>query len=610
MFDFLRRMIVPIMAIALVGFLATIVFQWGMDITSRREYLSATTAAVINGEEITWQEFNVVADRLYQAQYADLDEDLADYQRKELRMAAWQRMLHDRLVMQEAARYEITASDQEVYAFLQYSPPPEVQQIEYFQTDGVFDYQKYLSAMADPNAAPFWASIEPTVRNEIIKQKLQSMVIQAAQVTEPELREAYVGGNERVKVGMVNITFGQFSNLPQPSEEELREYYSEHAGDYQVEERAVLNIVMIVKQPEAYDWEVDSAAAMAVYDSVLAGSDFGELAQIYSEDVTAQSGGDLGWFGQGQMVRAFDSAAFSMEAGEVSPPVRTEFGWHIIKVHEFREKAGEAAGAEKAREVHASHILFKVTPSTETADRWHSRLRDFRTSAAEAGFAEAARNFNLELITTKPFSQGGPVDRLGFDPDATQFAFESEVNEISRVLENRTSVLVVQLTEKLPAGLAAYDEVQDRVKRDYESSLIKGLCRDTANVIYAEIQQGTDIKEAAQRHGGKYETPPEFTRNTTIRGLGSAVEPVGAAFALRQPGDISVPVEYSRGSVILQLIERTAADTAQFAAQRDSLYSAVLADKQRELYGLWFDNLVENSDIISNIEDAFAESEQ
>ncbi len=105
-----------------------------------------------------------------------------------------------------------------------------------------------------------------------------------------------------------------------------------------------------------------------------------------------------------------------------------------------------------------------------------------------------------------------------------------------------------------------------------------------------------------------YETPDAFTRRSYIRGLGVAPEAVGAAFSLKDSGKISAPVDYARGSVILQLIERTLPDTTLFVAQRDSLRQATLAAKQRELYGLWFDNLVENSEIVNNIETAFDET--
>ncbi|UCE25217.1 MAG: peptidylprolyl isomerase [Candidatus Zixiibacteriota bacterium] len=603
MFQFLRRMILPIILIALIGFLATIVFQWGMDITSRRDFVSANTAAVINGENITWQDFNRVYDRLYQGEAMNSDEDLSDFRKQELRTIAWQQLLHDRLLMQEVSKYNITASDEELYAYLRFSPPPDLQQMAVFQTDGVFDYQKYLGAMADPAAASFWASVEPIVRQEIVKQKLQEMVIQTAQVSDGEIWELFWAESEKVKVGMVNVPFGRFSP-PEPTEEELRAYFQGHAEDYNVEARAAANLVLLAKEPQQYDWEVDSSKAVQIYDSLMGGADFTELAQYYSDDVSSQSGGDLGWFSQGQMVAPFDEKVFSMEPGEVSEPVKTQFGWHIIKLHEFRD----GTGAQNTREAHASHILFRVTTSAETLDRINSQLQDFRVAAGEYGFEKAAEDAELEVLSTTPFTEESAIDHLGYDPAAGEFAFSNEPGALSPVLENRRHMYVMELTQRLPAGMANFAEVTDQVKADHATFVKKGMCRDTATAIHTDILAGADITDAARNHGAKYETPDEFTRNTYIRGLGVAPEAVGVAFSLKDSGKISAPVDYARGSVILQLLERTPPDTTVFIAQRDSLRQATLATKQQQLYGFWFDNLVENSEIVNNIEAAFEET--
>jgi peptidyl-prolyl cis-trans isomerase D len=340
----------------------------------------------------------------------------------------------------------------------------------------------------------------------------------------------------------------------------------------------------------------------------MAGADFYELAQYSSDDMTAESGGDLGWFRQDQMVGPFDDKVFSMAPGEVSEPVKTQFGWHIIKLHEFRDNTDTPDG-KKVREAHASHILFRVTASAETLDRLHRRLEDFRSAAAEYGFEQSATNFELELLTSGAFTTGSIIDHLGYDPVASEFAFTQELGTISSVLENQNLVYVAQVAEILPAGVAAFEEVKDQVKLDYESFVIKRLCHDTAQAIYAEVEAGTELKGAAGAHGAEYTTPDEFTRNSYIRGLGIAPEAIGAAFALTERGQVSPPIDYARGTVIMQLLERTAPDTTVFADKRDSLSSAILSSKQQELYGSWFDNLVQNSDIINNIESSYQQTE-
>lgn len=102
MFSFLRRMIVPIMLIALVGFLATIIFEWGMDISSRDQYLQENFAGKINDEEISWAQYNRVYNSLYEAESQNVDDELPDSKIIELQQAAWQQIIYDRLLTRTA----------------------------------------------------------------------------------------------------------------------------------------------------------------------------------------------------------------------------------------------------------------------------------------------------------------------------------------------------------------------------------------------------------------------------------------------------------------------------------------------------------------------------
>lgn len=604
MFETLRKMIFPIIIIVLLFFTAMIVLEWGLGFSRRSDYVDSNLAGTINGEEISWTEFNRIYDNMYQVEIGDSDEELPDFKKKEIQNRAWQQLVHDHLLMQQVAKYNITVTDEEVYAYLRFSPPQELQQSSYFQTDGRFDYQKYVSTMADPNASGFWASIEPIVKREILKQKLQMMILETAHVTEDEVQATFMAANEKITVGMVNVGYERFSRPPpSPTDEELKKYFTEHSADYKVAERATLNLVLIEKKPEPYDWEVGFNKAKEIYDSIQAGADFAEMAKRYSEDGSAENGGDIGWFPKGQMVAEFDKQVFAMPKGTVSEPVRTQFGWHIIKVHEFKEESG-ATSRDKVLQVHASHILIKVTASRETIDQFYRRLEDFRTAALTDGFFKAAQDLELPVRTTGPFFRGGNIQYIGNDANASQLAFEKPVNEISEVYENNSAVFVAQVASKLPAGLASFEEVQEKVKMDMVKSLVATLCQDTAKAIYTEIQRGTDISRAAQRFGAEYVITEPFSRDAFVKGIGRDPVAIGAAFSLKTVGQMIGPVNFDQGSVIFKLLERNSPDLTVFTAQRDSIYSNILMTKQQELYGRWFDELVKASNIQNNIQQA------
>jgi peptidyl-prolyl cis-trans isomerase D len=525
MFKALRRMIFPIIIIVLLSFGGLIVLEWGMGFSRRGQFTEANVAAVINGMEVSWETYNRAYQSLYQVESENTDEELPESKIREIQQTVWKQLLHDHLIMQEVAKHNLAVTDDELYAFLRYNPPPELQQLPYFQTDGRFDYQKYVSSMANPQDAVFWASVEPFAKENVLKQKLQEMIIQAAHVTESEIKDFYLTLNEKIKVGMVNVGYDRFSKPPPRStDEELEEYFNEHKDDYPIDERAALNIALIEKKPQPLDWERTYNKAMAICDSIQAGADFGEMVGRYSEDpASAKEGGDLGWFPRGQMVEEFDRRVFSMKEGKISEPIRTKFGWHIIKLHAFKEEMEKPRGKkekELVQKAHASHILVKTEAGQETLDRAYRRLEEFHTAAKKKGFFKAAEDLSLPIKNTALFFRDKNIQFIGRDPNAGQFAFDNEVDAISDLLENKTAFFVVRIAERVPAGMATFEGAKDKLKLDIVKYKVATLCRDTADAIYTEIQKGTDIEKAAKIFGEEYETPAEFPRTGYVKGPG------------------------------------------------------------------------------------------
>ena len=606
MFDALRKMILPIIIIVLFFFVAMIVLQCGMGMSGRSDYAGSNVAAVINGEEISWQEYNRIFSTLLRSEADKSEEELPDSRVRQIQQDAWNQLLHDRLIMQQVARHKLTVTEEELYGYLRMSPPQELQQTPYFQTEGKFDYQKYVNAMADPQMAPYWSSIEPHIRNEILKLKLQEAVVQAAHITEAEVRDYFITSTERIKAGMINVTYARFSRPPPKfTDEETRAYFAEHRDEYTVADRAALSLVKIEKKPSPLDWENIYLRSKQIHDSLVAGADFAEMARTYSEDGSGKDGGDLGWFAQGRMVPEFDELSFSMKEGELSEPLRTQFGWHILMHHGYKEEMEEVAGKEKKEKVkkaHVSHILLKVEASEENLAGCFNTLNDFQAAARDQGFAEAAQSMNLVVEETGLFVRNGNILYLGADRAASDFAFENKVGDVSEVLENASDLFVVRLDERRPAGPAAYEDMGEKVKMDMVKSSVAQMCRDTASAIWAEIQSGANPRDAAKKYGEEYRVPDEFRRNSYIKEYGRGPAGIGAAFSLTEPGQWTGPVDHDKGTVMFELLGRKSADISEFTEQRDSLRTILLQTKQQQCYGRWYQHLMEASDIENNVE--------
>ncbi|MCM2272813.1 MAG: peptidylprolyl isomerase [candidate division Zixibacteria bacterium] len=601
MFEALRKLIFPIIIIVLLFFVAMIVLEWGLDITGRQQFAGANFAGSVNGEKIPWDTYNRIFNNLYQTESQQSEAELPDSRVRELEQSAWNQLVHDQLLAQEAAKRNIVVTDEELYAYLRLQPPQFLQSAPNFQTNGQFDYQKYVQAMVDPQWSSFWASIEPTMRAEIQKLKMQEIIVQTVAVSEVEVKQAFLEGIEKVKLGLVNVPLNRFNaSIPQATDDQVRQYFDQHKDKYKQEERAVLNMVLLDKQPGEEDWVRVRQRLQVIYDSIRAGADFAEMARLYSQDGSAAGGGDLGWFGQGQMVPEFDQRAFSLTSGQVSEPFRTQFGWHIMLHQGYRDTV-LTPGTPAVRQAHASHILLRVDQSQETLDAAFQRLSDFQLIADEKSFKDAVAETGLELKTTTPFTRRGPIQFIGYDAIADSFAFQNEVGAVSQVMENNSGFFVLEVAEKIPAGEASFEEVKPRVAQDARRELVVKACHDLAERVMSMVKAGQPLPAAAQANGLTYSETDYLTRTGYHAELGRDPIALGAAFGMTSVGQIIGPVDHGLGSAVMTMLEKQTPDLTQFNEKRDSVYQSVVQAKQQEMYSRWFDHLVQNSKIENNV---------
>lgn len=598
MFELLRRMIFPIIIIVLVFFTGMIVLEWGLGFSGSGQFARATAAGVVNGEEITWQQWQSNYSNLYQSEADQANGEVTEARQKELEQIAFDQLVADRILFQEADKRNLVITDDDVYMYLKVSPPRAFQMAQEFQTNGQFDYQKYLAAMADPAYATVWNAIEPDIRRELTKIRVQQLVTSAPHVTESEIRQTFLNARESVKIGTINAqTTSFYSQIEPASDEDTRAYFGQHRDKYTVGERVNLRVVSVDHNPSAADSAYAERLARSLYDSVTSGSDFAELAQIYSDDPgSAQNGGDLGLFEQGRMVAPFDSAVFAMKDGDISTPVATRFGWHIIQHHGFEQEDGK----KKAR---ASHILIKPEATPETLQERLTKMEQYVERARSVGFVEAALEYGLTVDTVTNLLSGQRIPSLGAmpTPEITDWAFAAKNGDISEVFRTRDHYAVVIKDDELAEGPAEFEQVEDQIKRDIRQERAEEMAKEVVDKAWGAVQSGMSFEKAAGEVSVKYTEVGPFTRVGNVQALNSDPKAIGAAFALKEVGQMSPPIEYTNGYIIMKLLERTEPDQTQFVDARDSVRTALLGEKQQNAYIAWYESRLEDAEVQNNL---------
>ncbi|MBU1318888.1 MAG: peptidylprolyl isomerase [candidate division Zixibacteria bacterium] len=577
--------------IVIAAFVGTIIFAWGADIT--RSKGEKGIIGEINGEDIDYKAYGQIVDNYYQQASQSSQREISQSEMIDIRNRAWSDMVTDLIYQQKFNELKLNITNVELAEHLKRFPPQFLQRHPEFQSEaGGFDYQKYLSTMQDPRYVQFWIEVENVARNDIMSVKLQELAVTAARVTGEDLKEEFIDTKELMKFEYALV---MKDNMRDPEivndTAEVLEYYKNHLDRYFKPAEAKLRYVEFKKDPTASDslgikQQIESIA-QEIRDSV----DFAELAMNLSEDGSAQQGGDLGWFGTGKMVKEFEDAAFALaDSGDVSEPVETQFGWHLIMKTGEREQDGN-------KEIRASHILIKFKPSGQTVSDMQNLAQSFIEEANSSGFEQTANDLGYEVLNTGPFPKGNNAGAMGQVPKANEFAFSNDAGAISHAIEDATGIVVAQVETYRPEGVRGIDESFGRASSDLTQKKLMARAFAKASGIYDLVMEGTSLEEASEQLVAEYDVTEMISRKGTIRKLGRDPNFLGAAFKLSSDNPISGPIMTGKGAAVVKFLDRQAANLQDFASEQDTIKQRMIGTIRQQDYQQWFGKLQDASNV-------------
>ena len=559
MLQSIRENIKGVGAWVIVIFLCIPFAFWGIN-----QYFDTTAenvAATVNGEEIS----TFAVDQAYQQRYQQLvqafgdqlPEDLIDEQ-------AMRREQLEQLVVQELLRQKM---QDQVYRASDAQVREVIRGIPAFQENGEFSAERYRQALSLSGRSP--AEFEAAVRRDLALQQLQQGIAggefatpreaavvaaleeqgrrhsaivvpdetfsSALEITEEDIAEYYEANQSRflteesVDLAYVELTRDRFASDVEVSEEVLREEYSRRSDEYASQEERVARHILVEG-----DGEDARAEAQAALERVRAGEDFATVAREVSDDpVSAEEGGLLGPIAPGQLEGAFEEALFGMEEGEVVGPVKTDFGYHVIKLDEVQ--APELLPFEQVRDEIAAD--YRTREAARAFDEAVRQLADasFRD---DASLETAADELDLEIRTVENVTRGAGSDiaRLAQVRDAafSQQVLEEGLNsDPIQVGEDR--VLVVRVAEHQPAEPKPLAEVADAVREQLRAERATQMAREKAASVLERARAGESLADIARAEGLVYRDESVTYRKTPDIGPGYADALFTAAWPVDGP---------------------------------------------------------------------------
>lgn len=597
MFKFLRSRAKVMFWIIIVTFVASIFILWGMQAgggNSSRGSNEISNIGSINGIKITGQEWqfyyqNYISRWKQQSQ----GQPLSANQYVQAGEAVWEGLLRNKLEQIEIEARGLAITDAELKDILVNSPPPELLQ-QYMNEEGSIDMDRYYSDLHNPEHD--WSGVENYLRESTPRTRLMMEISAEASVSDEEVLDEYNKQNSRAIAKYIGVLNSSITIEEEPGDSELNTWLNDNPDNFSDPEKVRLEYVKFPKVISEQDEIEVKKLAMETLAEISSGElSFEEAAAIYSDGPSGENGGDLGTFDRTRMVAPFTEASFALPVGQISEPVKTDFGFHLIEVLEqFKNDEGEI------EEVHARHILFEIGVSQETLFEIEDKAYQFAEAARKDGFvAAAAEADSIEIISPKPVRSGWDIPGFRNTAYGTRFAFWASDDEISEVYETETDYYVIHVLEHLPEGVADLEDVRAQVIRAVNDATKAELAAKELAPAIAAIQNGMSFADAAEEFGVTYALTDTFTATGNITDVGYNTDFNKMAFEA-EVGELVTDITTNRGVFALSVTWSEPFDEILFAVEKENVRNNLLATAQQEIIDQWYEAQIDDADIKDN----------
>jgi len=488
-------------------FLLTIVLDWGMDITGRhrRNGFAREPIGIVNGEEITYQEFNQALEFEIENFKQRTGNDPDDFMLEQLRNQVWEQLVTRKLIEQEIKKLNLTVTDEEITDWVLNSPEtlPEPVKRNFVDSTGKIDRVLLERALKSttPQARQFWIEVEKFLKAQKLTEKLQSRLLASVLVSEGEIRERFEKQNTRYEIKYVSLDPNRFSKeISEPTDDEIKEYYRNHQDEFRIQETRRLKYVLFSDMPSAEDTASVLRELENFKQQAMQGADFVELVKNYSEAPFSDV-----FFKHGELLPEIENEIWDKKVGEIVGPLKASDGIHLIKILDERK------GSDTF--VRASHILVPI--GRDTAESYNLAKDILNLAKKGEDFAKLAATFSVDQVTA---SKGGDLGWFGKGRMVKEFeeaCFKAKPGEIVGPVRTQYGLHIIKVIAKdnrelkiadIKLGVRASSETIESQRKRAED--------------FSHTVSGKKFVQEASALGLDIKTTPPFTKDSPIPGIG------------------------------------------------------------------------------------------
>jgi peptidyl-prolyl cis-trans isomerase D len=537
-----------------------------------------------------------------------------------------QRLVQQQILLAEAERLGIHATSDDVIQFLHTGQTGQV-----LFPNGQFIGEERYAALIAQNRNQSVAEFEEDLRDNIAIHRLEALITAGVTVSDQEVREEYRKNNIKIKFDYAvlsaddlgkqinppdsqltdffsknaaryatavpeqrQITYFAFTlnqipgGIPQPSQQEIQQYFNSHRADYSVPEQARSRHIL-TKVAAGADAKTDAAAkakAEGILKQIQGGANFAELAKEYSDDPGSKDqGGELPFAKRGAMVPEFENAIFTQKIGDTKI-VKTQYGYHIVQVEER-----QAAHSESLNDVQATIQATLMRQHAAQAETNYAQL--LTSEALKNGLEKTAAAHHLELVTTPPLGSQGVIAAL---PDGSQViakAFQSKQGDPPQAAPTGEGYAIFQVTGIAPAHAPSFADWKSHVLDDYRDQVLPPLLSLETHKLADKAKAENDLAKAAKEAGATMKTSDLVGPSDQVPDLGQVEQVAPQLFDL-SVGQISGSIDTQRTGVVAKLVDKKEPTADEIAKNFDQMREQLLDQRRTEAFSIFLSGVMDD----------------
>lgn len=625
-------MIKAILWLIIFAFIGTIFYSWGMGGSANS---GGGVLASVNGQKILQGEyertFNNIVD-FYRQQFRNqFSNDLI--KQLDLKNQALEALIQKKILLLEAKNQNIQVSDEEVVS--------QIKNFPLFQDNKNFSETAYRNYIKSQRLTP--GEFEEGQRETLLLDKLEKMFRTNSKASKSEILEEFSNQEDKVKLEYVRFTSDHFEselkitdqdlqtffqankarfevppqirvkyvkvepkNLEsqiEPREEDIEDYYQTKIADFNVKKKYKASHILTHLKPSDIEGDfpekekqkkADEEAkqkSMELLERINKGADFGEVAKKHSDDpASGANGGSLGEFPKGTMVSAFEKALDKLKPGEISEPVLSPFGYHIIKLEDVKEQRIKPLTEVKEE-------IIKTLKGIKARQRVKRIIKRIHNEAKQEGnLDKAAENHQLQTAETGFFSRKEHlIPEIGNQPEFFNTAFSLEINKVGEPIMTPEVSYVLKVIEEKPKYIPDLGEVKEKVEDALKESNDESATLKKFEELKESLEKKKDLEKTTKGYDLSIRNTPFFSKSESIPGIGNISEIKEKAFSMK-PGEFSSAKVRNR-FYLYKLADIEKAGTPD-SKQIKQIADKIKAEKGRQAFQEWVENLKAGAEIL------------